>query len=1032
MTHSQSSHRPAGAPNVDSAPLGGRRRRVTWLIGWLIVGLIVAVSLGYLARRALAKEALEAWLDARGVEAHTSFRALGPRGLSGALRIGPEQNPILSTDRAELSYRITGPWAGRALGLELDRIELFEPSILVRWTPDGPSLGALDPLIAEFRSRPSRPDAPSPEIIIHDGLIRLEHAAGSARIHADARMRRGVLVALSGRMEPTRLRLDDLSLDLDDVRLGLVTRDGRTSASLAGGVKSGRLGAASVGAGSLSLAVSLPYPQASSPLGEGDVTVAATLRAAGLEGGGSGAAAVEATGSFRGRATGGLQALSLTGQATLRADAEDGRGGDIRYDSLSVSVQSRELNWRRSPEQSLAGDVRLSLIGQHLEGGDLNLTRVAADLSGVIGGGATTTVDLRGPIRLTGGWTGFGDVSVDDADAVSAIKHGARAFSLTAPAVGLKYDGEAGPQLALYEPARLVTASGGRAILSARGGAEIYANGRGAFDLQVRDGGLPRVDASVTNYGPEVGGVGAETHLSVETDLGPMRGLSAKAAGRLTWDEGRITFRAAACAPIDIDRFESGETSVEDIRLNLCPGARPLLSGQGGEWTLAGRARQASASAPFLQATLENGQADLVFGSGASGMYASATVNGGRLVDATDNPRFNPLDVTGTIVLADEAWRGDLSLAANGTPLGKVGIVHEGVSGQGAVEIDTGRLEFAEDGLQPVDLSPLASALGSPAFGAAQFTGQFRWAPDGGGSAGRLSVFELDFASPAGAVRGLSGDLDFTSLAPLETAEGQRLAAQELQILAPLSAPQMTFQLLGRSLEISEGQVKVGGGIVRIEPMSVPFDSGESWKGELVVEAVQLADIVRSTPFSDRVSLSARVSGRLPFIVGPDGFRLVQGRLEAIEPGRLSIRRAALTDVSASGGGASAAVDGLVDAAPVAPVGETNTAVEFAYQAMEHLAFDLLDAEVNSLPGGRLGVLFHVRGEHSPPQRQEIRLTLGQLIRRDFLKRELPLPSGTKVDLTLDTSLNLDQLLADYAEAQAARGSGEVQLPEPD
>ena len=120
------------------------------------------------------------------------------------------------------------------------------------------------------------------------------------------------------------------------------------------------------------------------------------------------------------------------------------------------------------------------------------------------------------------------------------------------------------------------------------------------------------------------------------------------------------------------------------------------------------------------------------------------------------------------------------------------------------------------------------------------------------------------------------------------------------------------------------------------------------------------------------------------------------------------------------------------EAAAVAPAEETNTAVEFAYQAMEHLAFDLLDAEVNSLPGGRLGVLFRVRGEHSPPQRQEIRLTLGELIRRDFLNRELPLPSGTKVDLTLDTSLNLDQLLADYAQAQAARGSGEVQTPEPE
>ena len=54
-------------------------------------------------------------------------------------------------------------------------------------------------------------------------------------------------------------------------------------------------------------------------------------------------------------------------------------------------------------------------------------------------------------------------------------------------------------------------------------------------------------------------------------------------------------------------------------------------------------------------------------------------------------------------------------------------------------------------------------------------------------------------------------------------------------------------------------------------------------------------------------------------------------------------------------------------------------------------------------------------------------LTIPELIRRDFLNKKLPLPSGTKVDLTLDTSLNLDQLLADFAEYQALRGSQAVQ-----
>jgi len=1005
---------------------------VAWAVGVIIIALLATLAVAYLARRALAREALVAWLDSRGVEAEADFQTLGPRGLVGALRIGPADAPILTAKRADVRYRITGPWAGRGFGLELDQVELFAPTISVRLTPDGPSLGVLDPLIAEFRSRPARPGAASPDIIVHEGLVRLAHAGGQARLHADARMTEGVLVSLSGRLEPTRVTLDGLSLDLAEARLGLVTRDGRASASLAGGLRSGRIGDLSVGPGALSLAVNAPYPEGDTLLAEGPITAVATLTASGMRRNGVEAEEVDLSGSFRGQATGGLAALQVRGQGTLRADVERGRAGDLSVGALSASAQAQDITWRRGDRGGVSGDVRLSLIGQRAKTGDLAIARVAADLAGQVSserGALTATLD--GPMSLSGGWSGLGAVRADDLETLAAIKGAAEAFRLSAPDLRVSY-GPGGLQLGLSTPAVLTSDSGGQLTLSPRGTQALYADGRGAFDLRIEDGGLPRVDAQIQTYQLTPGAVNAQASVAVETDFGPLEGVAAALAGDLTIAGGGLSLRADSCAPIRMDRFEAGDTSVEDIRLNLCPDSSPLIVVKNGQWRISGRAENVSARAPFLQADLQGGRGKLAFGANASGLYADVAVMDGRLTDLAEGPRFNPLEMTGAVRLAAEAWRGDLSLASDGRAVAEVDLVHDGATGIGAVEVDTGRLVFAEGGLQPVDLSPLAAALGSPAVGSAQFTGGFRWGPEGGQSGGELSVFELDFASPAGAVRGLSGDLVFTSLAPLETAPGQQLTAQQLELLAPLKAPRVTFQLLGQSLEIDGGAVQVGGGTVSIKPMSVPFDGAQAWRGELVVDGVQLADIVDATPFADRVSLSARVSGRLPFIVGPDGFRLVQGRLAAIEPGRLSIRRAALTDVSATGGEASAAVEGLEGAAAVAPAEETNTAVEFAYQAMEHLAFDLLDAEVNSLPGGRLGVLFHVRGEHSPPERQEIRLTLGELIRRDFLNRELPLPSGTKVDLTLDTSLNLDQLLADYAQAQAARGSGEVQTPEPE
>ncbi|MFP5449145.1 MAG: YdbH domain-containing protein [Alphaproteobacteria bacterium] len=1003
-----------------------------WLVVVLVLALSTALVISYLARRVLAREALIAWLNGRGVEAEASFETLGPRGLEGGLRIGPADAPILETERAVITYRFTGPWVGRGFGVEVERLELFAPMISVDWTSDGPSLGALDPLIAEFRSRPSRPDAAGPDIVVHDGLLRITHAAGQARIHADATMREGVLVALVGRLEPTHLEFDDLSLQLNGARLGLVTRDGRSSLSLAGALTSGRLGDVSVGPGALSAAVNAPYPQASTLLGQGPITAVATLKARSLSRGGDGARMLQASGSFQGRADGGLEALALRGETSLRADVEQAKVGDLRFEALTVSVQDPELTWRRGSEGAQLDAVQLALTGVGVRAGALNLTKVASKMRGSISARpGRFEAALRGPVSLSGGWTGLGPTQADDVDTLAAIKHAARAFSLTAPSVALRF-GPNGLQLGLNGPMRVTSASGGRATLTAHNGEVIYADGAGAFDLKVAGGGLPELDAKVASYQLSAGEVTGQTWLSATTDFGPLEGLSASLDGRFAIGGAGASLYADTCAPVRINRFEAGETSVDDISFNLCPGAAPLLRSKGGQWAVQGRVRNASAQVPFLQAGLAKGQADLRFGSEPSGLSVQSKVTGGELVDTSEGPRFNPLEVTGTISLAANAWRGDLMLSSEGRPVGAAQLAHNGATGAGGVDVDTGTLVFEEGGLQPLDLSPLATAIGSPATGRAQFIGGFDWGRQGTQSDGRLSVLDLDFVSPAGKILGLSGDLAFTSLAPLETAPGQQLTARELELLAPLATPQVTFQLLGQSLEVAGGAVSVGGGTVRVEPMSVPFDGDQSWRGELVVEGVQLADIVQATPFADRVSLSARVSGRLPFIMGPEGFRIVQGRLGAIEPGRLSIRRAALTDVNASGGEANAAVEGLVDEAPLTPASETNTAVDFAYQAMEHLAFDLLDAEVNSLPGGRLGVLFRVRGEHSPPERQEIRLTLGELIARDFLNRELPLPSGTKVDLTLDTSLNLDQLLSDYAQAQAARGSGEVQAPEPD
>ncbi|PZQ55171.1 MAG: C4-dicarboxylate ABC transporter, partial [Phenylobacterium zucineum] len=255
------------------------------------------------------------------------------------------------------------------------------------------------------------------------------------------------------------------------------------------------------------------------------------------------------------------------------------------------------------------------------------------------------------------------------------------------------------------------------------------------------------------------------------------------------------------------------------------------------------------------------------------------------------------------------------------------------------------------------------------------------------------------------------------SLAPLKALPGQSLSVASIDTLVPVTNLEASFGVEGNVLTIAGGQAEVGGGKVRVETLEIPLAPDTPSRGVLVLEGVQLHDLVEASPFGDKVEFDAKVSGRLPFEANGTKIRISGGELKAIQPGRISIDRSALTGVQA---------DGAI-AAPTDVPDPNSTFTDFAYQAMENLAFDKLEATIESRRDGRMGVLFHIVGRHDPPQKQRIRLTLMDLIQRRFLGKPLPLPSGTGVNLTLDTSVNLDDLLADYAEYQKAKNSAPVQ-----
>ena len=117
-------------------------------------------------------------------------------------------------------------------------------------------------------------------------------------------------------------------------------------------------------------------------------------------------------------------------------------------------------------------------------------------------------------------------------------------------------------------------------------------------------------------------------------------------------------------------------------------------------------------------------------------------------------------------------------------------------------------LVFAEGGLQPAQLSPMAGAIGSPATGRARFVGRIDWRPGEASSRGELTTPGLDFVSPAGPAKGLAGTIAFTSLAPLATAPGQTVRIASVGGIAPLSDVEARFVIADETIRLGHEVTK--------------------------------------------------------------------------------------------------------------------------------------------------------------------------------------------------------------------------------
>ena len=1048
------------ASDTPSAPRPGpprpRRRRGLMVAGVVVGVLLVFVAMLYLNRRAATRQVLIGWLERQGIDADVQIERIELDGVVASLRIGDAANPDVTVERVEVDYAIGAPWSKAGLGVTPARIRLVRPVVRASVRGGKLTFGSLDPLVERFMGQPPRPDSRGPLVIVERARVRLDTDYGPTNILGDARIDDGKLMRLTARMPAAALRSGDIEARGLAATLDLTTTGDRVALRAVAVAERATLPGLSGEAARLNLTADLPYPDLEARRGDGGARLQATATAASLSAGGAIARDADLRLTFDGRMSGWIETFRIAGAVGADLGAARLEGGGTSASSVrlrmtgSDSVLARDgrgLAWRLDGAAAATADrasgggldgagVRLTssrmtlggrgaameatgplaLVARGLSWDDLTLADVrgAADLDLVSDSGVR--VDASGSLRAArGSWPLFGPAGRDDLPELAGMKRALSNFALDVPAFAVT-TGTGGARVVLSRPATLRPANGGVLTLqpvatpifaAARG-----QSGGGALSLTATRGeGLPEAAFAIPAWRLTPTGFTARLAGRAALDFGLARGVALQTEGDLTSSAGRLTYVAARCGPLTVERLELDESDVTDIAGAICPVSRPLVTVADGGWRADGAMRGLDASAPFLALDFRDAEGGFTAVGGPrvpGGIGLEARIATAGVEDATTPLRFNPMTATGSARLAADDWSGAFDLSRGPHPVGTLTLAHDGPAGAGGVVIDAPGIVFAEGGLQPADLSPMAEIVGSPASGSVAFQGRIDWQADAEGtSSGRLTIPGLDFVSPAGPVKGLRGAVDFINLAPLTAAPGQRLTADLLESVAPLTDIELTFGLDKAALTLQAGDLTAAGGIIRIEPFAVPLDPNQPITGVIVLENVQLGEVIAGSGFGDKVSLDAVVSGRLPFTSDRvNGVRIAGGTLAAVQPGRLSIAREALSDLEAGGGG---------EAVP------PNTVQDLAYQAMENLSFDILSAEVNSLDEGRIGVLFRIRGRHDPPEHQELRLSIADFISREFLNRPLPLPSGTGIDLTLDTTLNVNQLIGDLLELNRAR-----------
>ena len=211
---------------------------------------------------------------------------------------------------------------------------------------------------------------------------------------------------------------------------------------------------------------------------------------------------------------------------------------------------------------------------------------------------------------------------------------------------------------------------------------------------------------------------------------------------------------------------------------------------------------------------------------------------------------------------------------------------------------------FAKGGLQPGRISPWLGGWVSNAEGQIGLRGALAWTPAGVTSSATLALTGLGFATDAATVSGLSGTVFFDSLRPPDTPANQRLTAESVTAGVPLDDVEVVFDV----------DSEAGQPVIRLSRAGGTLAEGELFVRDAVLRpgarTNRLTVQVRGVSMSRLVGLleveglraNGTLAGDIPLRLGPNGLRIDQGKLGAVDKGSIQVEFGAARDALASQG----------------------------------------------------------------------------------------------------------------------------------